>query len=172
MQTGEQIPDNPPSPSIFRTFGRKLPGCRLQSEICLAFRDLLSGLKSAQLSRYCPGCAVSRSLENRLTETVSSRTRTRLLETLAFHRSDFCFLQSALDRLVAAKAGADAHRHHDRLIGFLGSRPPDCGDKFGRIRQPWTLRCSNLSRHGASVCRSIRPGAEGLDDRIVSEKVA
>ena len=80
--------------------------------------------------------------------------------------------RSVKQGLVAAKAGADAHRHHNRLIGYLDSRPPACGDTFGRIRQPCTLRCSNLLGQGASVCHSIRPGAEGSMIQIVSEKVA
>ena len=94
----------------------------------------------------------------------SLRDQTDLIS--AFH----CNLLST--RLVAAKAGADAHRHHNRLIGYLDSRPPACGDTFGRIRQPCTLRCSNLLGQGASVCHSIRPGAEGSMIQIVSEKVA
>ena len=43
-----------PSPSIIQAFGRSRAGCRLQSEICPAFRDLLWGLRSAPQRRFYP----------------------------------------------------------------------------------------------------------------------
>jgi len=87
-----------PGPAIFQAFGRSRAGCRLQSEICPAFRDLLWGLRSAQLSRY----TVQVKLPWKLGEVLERNVRPRLSQTkppphFSVHRSAFCFLKSALD---------------------------------------------------------------------------
>ena len=35
-------------------------------------------------------------------------------------------------RVIIVGRSQQLNAQHDRLIGFLGSRPPACGDKFGR----------------------------------------
>lgn len=163
-----------PSPSIIQAFGRSRAGCRLQSEICPAFRDLLWGLRSAQLSRYTVQVELPWKLgevsgAKRPSKSPAHFSPTPFTDLL----SAFCFLKSALD------TGSSPPRQAPTLITTIiassatwvriclpvvihadasGSRPR-CGARICRVRV----------NH---VCRSIRPGAEGSMIQIVSEKVA